>query len=133
MPLGKVHSVLCTTCQEAVVTEYAYPERRCGYTTATRREGRLIRISCTNSENSPECQGGAHFDRLMQFSFASPGRLHSRGEGQVSRALRFDRSPGRGKLSGFDRESRMRLVISCWKTRSAGGSTLPRGQGASVA
>lgn len=88
MPLGKTHQVLCAACCQAVTTEYAYPERRCGYTTAVQRErgGKLIHVSCTNSETSKDCKAGEHFDRYVQLGFASPGRLSASSDGQVRRA-----------------------------------------------
>lgn len=87
MPLGKIHQVLCVACGLAVTTEYAYDERRCGYTTTTLRPdgGKRVHVSCTNPEGNNECGGGVHFDRYIQLSFRYIGGLRRGITGDTGR------------------------------------------------
>lgn len=88
MTLHKTHSVLCVPCNAGVTTEYAYPERRCGYTSFVRRPGerKLIHVSCTNDEGNKDCARGVHYDRYVQLRFEAPGKLRAGQEGQIGRA-----------------------------------------------
>lgn len=85
MPLGKVHSILCTTCRIPVTTMYAYDERRCGYTTRTRRpeDQKLMHVSCTQAEGNKDCASGVHFDKFIQLRFKAAGRLQAGSEGST--------------------------------------------------
>jgi hypothetical protein len=87
MPLGKVHQVLCVACRTAVTTLYAYEERRCGYTTTAGRpeDGKLIHVSCTNTEGSKDCGKGLHFDRYVQLRFTQRGKLKATRTGSTGR------------------------------------------------
>jgi hypothetical protein len=88
MPLGKVHQVLCVACCTAVTTLYAYEERRCGYTTTSRRQedDMLVHVSCTNAEGNKDCAKGVHFDRYVQLRFGSRGTLKATRDGSTGRA-----------------------------------------------
>jgi hypothetical protein len=87
MPIGKVHAVLCVPCNLAVTTEYAYPERRCGYTTTARSgEGKLIHVSCTNTSGNESCGRGVHYDSFVFMHFETRGRLWSQQQGETGRA-----------------------------------------------
>lgn len=88
MPLGKTHHVLCVACHTAVMTEYPYPERRCGYTTTTLRveDGKRVHVSCTNEVGNESCKTGVHYDRYVFIRFEAAGRLRSDEQGRTGRA-----------------------------------------------
>jgi hypothetical protein len=82
MPLGKTHSVLCVSCRLPVVTLYAYPEKRCGYTTTHPGTDQLIHVSCTQDEG----HAGKHYDKFVCVRFAARAKLSAGAQGQTNRA-----------------------------------------------
>jgi hypothetical protein len=85
MPLGRVHQLLCVACRVAVMTEYPYPERRCGYTTTALRaeDKKRVHVSCTNDPGNEDCETGVHYDRFVFIRFGEQGRLRAGKQGQV--------------------------------------------------
>lgn len=88
MPIGKVHHVLCVACRIPVTTLYSYEEKRCGYTTTTRRaeDDKLIHVSCTQPDGHKDCAKGLHFDRYVQLRFGGRGSLRASRTGETGRA-----------------------------------------------
>jgi hypothetical protein len=88
MPLGKTHHVLCVACRTAVTTLYPYEERRCGFTTTTRRaeDDKIIHVSCTEDEGNDRCTGGVHYDRNVQLKFKAHGRIRATRDGHTGHA-----------------------------------------------
>jgi hypothetical protein len=89
MPVGKAHQVLCASCREAVTTEYAYPEHRCGYTSVTQRaeDGRFMQVSCTSRPGNKDCARGVHYDKFLFAKFETRKGLRSSREGNTGRIL----------------------------------------------
>ena len=86
MTLGKTHRLLCVACRLAVLTEYPYPERICGYQTTLVEESGVIHVCCTQDEGNESCGRGVHYDRYVQRQFKTRGRLKSTDDGKTFRA-----------------------------------------------